>query len=460
MWSTLLRAISSMVIAYLVYYVLKWLNPKCKAGAGLPPGSMGLPLIGETLHLFFPSNSLDVHMFFKNRIQKHGPLFKTNIAGQPVVVSSDPKVNHCPFLQEGKPVQFCFILNHSGEESIKEKLLSQLEELIYRNLGSWSKHDSVELKRAFSMMVCKFTSRQLFGRDAERLRQSTAEKLTNFIQVLMSFPLNIPGTRFHKCLEEKIEVTSTLREIVKEKQASHDDKMHEGDILSQFVKDMKTEKFAQEDFVVKILFSTLFATTETNSSIISLALKLLSENPSAIEQLQVEHEEILRNRPKSSSSVTWDEYKSMTFTLQDHIINSLFPSLLFILNYFRKQLKVEALYSLLGYTIPAGWGIMIASSAQHLNTGVFRDPLAFNPWRWKVLLQFLPFYFVTTMNFMPFGRGVRQCAGAEFSKALLSIFFIIYWSPYYRWKPVKASNITRTPLLNFGDGIHIKASKK
>ena len=87
--------------------------------------------------------------------------------------------------------------------------------------------------------------------------------------------------------QEKMEVTSTLREIVKEKQASHDDKMHEGHILSQFVKDMKTEKFAQEDVVVKILFSTLFATTETNSSIISLALKLLSENPSAIEQLQV-----------------------------------------------------------------------------------------------------------------------------------------------------------------------------
>ncbi|XP_027171884.1 cytochrome P450 87A3-like [Coffea eugenioides] len=223
--------------------------------------------------------------------------------------------------QPGHRYPRSFILNHSGAESIKEKLLSQLEELIYRNLGSWSKHDSVELKRAFSMMVCKFTSRQMFGRDAERLRQSTAEKLTNFIQVLMSFPLNIPGTRFHKCLEEKMEVTSTLREIVKEKQASHDDKMHEGDILSQLVKDMKTEKFAQEDFVVKILFSTLFATTETNSSIISLALKLLSENPSAIEQLQVEHEEILRNRPKSSSSVTWDEYKSMTFTLQVTPIN-------------------------------------------------------------------------------------------------------------------------------------------
>jgi cytochrome P450 len=37
-----------------------------------------------------------------------------------------------------------------------------------------------------------------------------------------------------------------------------------------------------------------------------------------------------------------------------------------------------------GYTIPEGSKIMICPSAAHLNSKVYEDPLAFNPWRWKV----------------------------------------------------------------------------
>ena len=42
-----------------------------------------------------------------------------------------------------------------------------------------------------------------------------------------------------------------------------------------------------------------------------------------------------------------------------------------------------------GYTIPAGWPIMIATSALHLNSEIFNDPLAFNPWRWKVKIKLI-----------------------------------------------------------------------
>ena len=35
-----------------------------------------------------------------------------------------------------------------------------------------------------------------------------------------------------------------------------------------------------------------------------------------IENYQAEHEVILKNREDPNSSLTWEEYKSMTFTLQ------------------------------------------------------------------------------------------------------------------------------------------------
>lgn len=42
-------------------------------------------------------------------------------------------------------------------------------------------------------------------------------------------------------------------------------------------------------------------------------------------------------------------------------------------------------FSSTGYTILAGWTIMAVTSALQLNPETFEDPLAFNPWRWKVI---------------------------------------------------------------------------
>lgn len=41
-----------------------------------------------------------------------------------------------------------------------------------------------------------------------------------------------------------------------------------------------------------------------------------------------------------------------------------------------------------GYTIPAGWGVMVCPPAVHLNPEIYEDPLAFNPWRWQVCALF------------------------------------------------------------------------
>ena len=38
-----------------------------------------------------------------------------------------------------------------------------------------------------------------------------------------------------------------------------------------------------------------------------------------------------------------------------------------------------------GYIIPAGWAILAVTSALQLDPNTFEDPLAFNPWRWKVV---------------------------------------------------------------------------
>ncbi|KAG8368271.1 hypothetical protein BUALT_Bualt15G0027900 [Buddleja alternifolia] len=212
----------AFITIFLSRWIYRWRNPKCKGI--LPPGSSGLPLIGESLQLL-------IQRYTRN-----------------------------------------LTLSHFGVECIKQKLLSQFEQLVHKTFQSWSMKESVEVEYASIAMFGEFGANLLYSYDPESLKEFT-DKFTNVSRAAMSFPLNIPGTTYHKCLK-------------------------------------------------------------------------------------AEHEEILKKRENVDSSVTWEEYKSMKFTLQA------------------------------SYTIPKGWGIMVCPSIMHLDPNTYKDPLTFNPWRWKVL-QFL-----------------------------------------------------------------------
>ncbi|KAM3695754.1 hypothetical protein ACJW31_07G157400 [Castanea mollissima] len=435
MWTIGLCIVAVLVI-YLGYWLNKWSNPKCNGV--LPPGSMGLPLIGETLQLIVPSYSLDLHPFIKKKAQKYGPIFRTCVAGSPIVVSIDPEFNHYVVKQEGRLVEVWYmdsfaklfnmegenkinvigvvhkyfrsiLLNHCGADPLKENLLPQIEEFVNKTLQTWSSHPLVEMKHAASMKVFDFTAKLFISYDAENSPMKMSEKFTNILGGLVSFPLNIPGTTFHKCLKDQNE--------------------------------------ALKDLIINMVFAMLFASFESISAALSLTLNLLAEHPTVLQELTDEHEAILKNRESPNSTLTWDEYKSMTFTHQ--VINEALRLGGVVPGILRKALKdIE----FKGYTIPAGWTIMLANSAIQLNPNTYKDPLAFNPWRWKDLDSLF-----VSKNFMPFGGGIRQCAGAEYSKTFLATFLHVLVTKY-RWTKVKGGTNVRNPILGFTDGLHIKFS--
>ncbi|MDY7022169.1 MAG: cytochrome P450, partial [Cyanobacteriota bacterium] len=62
----------------------------------IPPGNLGLPLIGETLSFLRDAN------FAEKRHQKYGPIFKTNILGQRTIMMIGTEANHFIFANEKK----------------------------------------------------------------------------------------------------------------------------------------------------------------------------------------------------------------------------------------------------------------------------------------------------------------------------------------------------------------------
>ncbi|GAB4838620.1 hypothetical protein Ancab_028165 [Ancistrocladus abbreviatus] len=164
-------------------------------------------------------------------------------------------------------------------------------------------------------MVVDFSAKQLFGCDPAKTNEKIGDKFIYLSKGFLSFPLNIPGTAFHKCLKIRKVVTDSITATLKERLASSEN--YQGDLLDHLLRDQHAEKFLSEDFIVNIVFGLLLASSESISVTVTLVLKFLAENPQALEELLVEHEGVMKNRENPGSPLTWNEVKSMNFTLHD-----------------------------------------------------------------------------------------------------------------------------------------------
>ncbi|KAF8014226.1 hypothetical protein BT93_H0157 [Corymbia citriodora subsp. variegata] len=382
--------VSALIFAWLIHWIYRWKNPKCNGV--LPPGSLGLPLIGETLQLTVPSYSLDLLPFLKKRIQRYGKTFRTSVAGRAIVVSADPEFCHFVLQQDGKlfdswsldtfkkifaqeseasiniPNVHKYIrstvLKHFGVEVLREKLLPLMEEASRVTIKSWLGQESVDVKYATGIMAIHLGTKQLLSHIPTQSSEKLGDLYFSFVRGLLSIPLNIPGTTYYQCMKD-------------------------------------------------------------------------------------EHEAIIKQREVLDSSITWEEYKSMPFTL--HVIHeslrlgNISPGLL-------RRTKGDVEWK--GYTVPTGWGVLIATSAFHLDPETYKDPTTFNPWRWKDFESD-----AILKNFMPFGWGMKQCAGAEYARVFLATFLHVLVTKY-RYIKVKRGGIRRNPILNLGEGLHIKVMEK
>nr|KYP67257.1 Cytochrome P450 87A3 [Cajanus cajan] len=432
MWALCLGALVIIVITHWVY---RWRNPSCNGK--LPPGSMGFPLLGETLQFFFPNTSSDIPPFIKQRMKRYGPIFKTNLVGRPVVVSTDPDLNYFIFQQEGQVFQSCL-----------KRMISEVEQTTYRTLQQLSCEDSVELKEATARMIFDLTAKKLISYDSSKSSDNLRDNFVAFIQGLISFPLDVPGTAYHKCLQGRKRAMNMLKNMLQERRGMH--KKEQTDFFDYVIEELKKEgTILTEAIALDLMFVLLFASFETTSLAITYAIKLLSDHPLVLKQLQEEHEAIIKRREDPNSGVTWKEYKSMTFTFQ--VINETVRLANIVPGIFRKALRE---INFKGYTIPKGWAVMVCPPAVHLNPAKYYDPLAFNPSRWEGVEQS-----GASKHFMAFGGGMRFCVGTDFTKVQMAIFLHSLVTKY-RWRPVKGGNIVRTPGLQFPNGFYVQIMEK
>lgn len=138
--------------------------------------------------------------------------------------------------------------------------------------------------------------------------------LSEFVKGLMSIPLNIPGTTYHRCMKNQKKVLQLMKDILREGQNSTEKR--KGDFLDQLIDDVKKEEFMSVDLAAVIMIALVFASFETVSTAFRVAMMFLTDQqaPLIVKELLVEHQTIIHNRENVDSPLTWEECKSMTFT--------------------------------------------------------------------------------------------------------------------------------------------------
>ncbi|KAJ0080053.1 hypothetical protein Patl1_23264 [Pistacia atlantica] len=324
MWSEIGLCVVAFLVIRIVQWFYTWSNPECDGK--LPPGSMGLPIIGETLQFLSPYKVHDVAPFLKRRMARHGPLFRTSLFGQKMIVSTDPEINYTILQRESANFSIWLtdsfseflgeenmltqhgtfhrymknlILHLVGPESLRGKLLQQMDEATSRHIRSWANQGNVNVKEGVAEMIFESFAKRLISYEEKKDGKKLLDNYKAFMNGLISLPVNIPGTAFHACVQHERKAT----------------KIPQNDFLDRVIEEVeKDNAFLDDGVAINMLFLLLFGAFESTSEAITLLTKFISDHPQVLEELTKEQEAILKGRADENSGLTWEEYKSTTFT--------------------------------------------------------------------------------------------------------------------------------------------------
>ncbi|PPD76991.1 hypothetical protein GOBAR_DD26091 [Gossypium barbadense] len=422
----------------------------------LPPGNLGLPLVGETLQLIAAYKTENPEPFIDERVRRYGSIFTTHVFGEPTVFSAEPETNRFILQNEGKLFECSYpgsISNLLGKHSlllmkgslhkkmhsltmsfanssiIKDHLLVDIDRLIRLNLDSWT--DRVFLMEEAKKITFELTVKQLMSYDPGEWSESLRKEYLLVIEGFFTVPLPLFSTTYRRAIRARTKVAEALSLIVTERRKEYERGTKKNDMLAALL--AGDDKFSDEQ-IVDFLVALLVAGYETTSTIMTLAVKFLTETPLALAQLKEEHEGI-RAKKSESEALQWSDYKSMPFT--QCVVNETLRVANIISGVFRRAMTD---INIKGYTIPKGWRVFASFRAVHLDHNQFKDARTFNPWRWQSKSGIS----CPGNVFTPFGGGPRLCPGYELARVELSVF-LHHLVTRFSWEPAEEDKLVFFP---------------
>uniref|UniRef100_A0AAQ4QMA5 Cytochrome P450 26A1 n=1 Tax=Gasterosteus aculeatus aculeatus TaxID=481459 RepID=A0AAQ4QMA5_GASAC len=415
-------------------YMIRGRDPSCPKP--LPPGSMGLPFIGETLQLI-----LQRRKFLRMKRQKYGYIYRTHLFGSPTVrVTGADNVRQI-LLGENRlvsvqwPASVRTILGsdtlsnvHGAQHKTKKKAIMRafstealelyipvIQEEVRAAVKEWVAKDSCvlvypEMKR----LMFRIAMRILLGFKPEQIKtdeQQLVEAFEEMIKNLFSLPIDVPFSGLYRGLKARNFIHSKIEENIKKKVQESDKESQHGDALQQLIDSSRKngEPFSMQA-IKESATELLFGGHETTASTATSLVMFLGLNPEVVDRLRQE----LMDR-YTLFFLNIEALQQLKYTgcvIKETLrINPPVPG------GFRVALKT---FELNGYQIPKGWNVIYSICDTHDVAEIFPNKEDFQPERFMTK----PSSDSSRFQYIPFGGGSRMCVGKEFAKVLLKIFLV------------------------------------
>lgn len=430
---------------------------------GLPPGTMGWPLFGETTEFLKQGPA-----FMKNQRSRYGSLFKSHILGCPTIVSMDPEVNRYILVNEAKglvpgyPKSMVDILGkcniaavHGSAHKymrgallslisptmIREQLLPTIDEFMRSHLANW--HDKIiDIQEKTKEMAFLSSLKQIVGSESGSIAQEFMPEFFKLVLGTLSLPINLPNTNYRRGFQARNIIVNLLRKLIEDRRASRETRH---DMLGFLMNNEENRYKLTDNEVIDLIITILYSGYETVSTTSMMAIKYLYDHPKVLDEVRKEHIAI-RERKNPEDPINYDDYKSMRFTRAVILETS---RLAIIVNGVLRKTTRDM--QLNGFNIPKGWRIYVYTREINYDPRLYPDPLTFNPWRW------LDKSLENQHYFLIFGGGTRQCPGKELGMAEISTF-LHYFVTRYRWEELGGHKLMEFPRVEASNGLRIRVS--
>ncbi|KAL3865139.1 hypothetical protein ACJMK2_006760 [Sinanodonta woodiana] len=398
----------------------------------LPPGSMGFPIIGETLQFLIQGLN-----FNKIRRNKHGNVFKTHIFGRPTIraigagnvrkilqgentlVISELPASARLLLGDGSLSQTTGKCHLRRKKAIIKAFtytalssyVPTIQRIVRSYIGNWCNRRQLLACPEIKILTFDVTCKVLAGFDIDEKECHRLETVfETFISGLFSLSVKIPLLGMRKALRARDELLHKIGECIQKKRES-EDLAHASDALSYLMEVDGPDKLSLTELQETCL-ELLFAGHETTASAASFLMMQLGKREDLKSRIK---NELAENGVHDSIHGNDLDFETIS---RLHTVKNVVKEVLRLSppvgSGFRKVIQT---FELEGFQIPKGWKVAYSIRDTHEMSHTFDSPDDFDPDHWNSVVD-------DRYEFLPFGGGKRMCPGKELAMLFLKIFAI------------------------------------